>query len=64
MTMDQELGKYAYCGYASHTKWKSLATGDDLPEWEDLPQPIRDAWNAAAVAVRERIRRKMRDEDH
>lgn len=45
------LGKIAYEAYSAKSKGKSLATGDDLPKWEDLPWEIRDAWNASAAAV-------------
>lgn len=41
----------AYEAYCNHTGWKSLATGDNLPEWNTLPQNIRDAWEAAVDAI-------------
>lgn len=46
-----DLGKVAYDAYWGHTGGKSLATGDDLPMWEDLPLEIQDAWRVAADAV-------------
>jgi len=48
-----ELGKLAYDAYRSTTGGHSAVTGDPLPEWQDLPSDaIRDAWIAAAEAVR------------
>jgi hypothetical protein len=44
-------GKTAYEAYRNHTGGKSLATGQEIPVWEDLPPAIRDAWAAAAAAV-------------
>lgn len=45
------LAQRAYEGYCEHTGGKSLATGCDLPDWDQLPDPIRDAWHAAILAV-------------
>lgn len=47
-------GEVAYEGYCFCTKGKSLATGDDLPEWQYLPAEIQAAWEAAAQAVLDR----------
>jgi len=44
-------GKIAYEAYRNHTGGKSLATGHPITEWDELPEEIRDAWNAAAGAV-------------
>lgn len=46
-----DIGKVAYDAYWGHTGGKSLATGDDLPMWENLPLEIQDAWRVAADAV-------------
>lgn len=45
----------AYEAYCKHTNWKSLATGQDLPTWEKLPQNIKDAWCASAHAILRRF---------
>lgn len=41
----------AYEAYCQHTNWKSIATGQDLPNWVNLPQNIKDAWFASASAL-------------
>jgi hypothetical protein len=35
-----------YTAYCDHTNWKSLATGDSLPQWDRLRESIREAWIA------------------
>jgi hypothetical protein len=40
----------AYEGYASYTDWKSLVSGDKLPNWETLPGVIQNAWHAAVMS--------------
>ena len=54
MTMqaeDERLGQIAYDAYATNTGGKSLATGDDLPLWDDLGDEFKTAWIAAARSV-------------
>jgi len=46
-----ETARIAYEAYARSTGGKSLVSGDTLPGWDDLPQPIQWAWDAAAQAV-------------
>lgn len=41
----------AYDAYCDHTGWKSVATGQTLPPWEQLPTEIKSAWEAAAAAL-------------
>lgn len=41
----------AYEAYCNHTGWKSLATGQSLPQWEGLREDIKRAWEQAAGAV-------------
>ncbi len=43
-----DLGKIAYDAYREA---KSLVTGDELPEWEQLSALVKAAWSAAANAV-------------
>lgn len=45
------LGRQAYEAYSRHTGGKSLATGADLPTWDALPEPIRQAWIVAAARI-------------
>ena len=54
MTMqeqDDQLGRVAYDAYATQTGGKSLATGDNLPPWEELDSSMQTAWTAAARTV-------------
>jgi hypothetical protein len=44
-------GRRAYAGYCSSAMGKSLISGQNLPQWEDLKQEIKDAWVSAAEAV-------------
>lgn len=46
-----DTARIAYEAYARSTGGKSLVSGDALPAWDDLPQAIRWAWDAAAQAV-------------
>jgi hypothetical protein len=54
MTMqadDDRLGRIAYEAYCINTGGRSLATGDDLPPWEQLGDEYKTAWIAAAREV-------------
>jgi hypothetical protein len=54
MTMqqnDDRLGRLAYEAYSMNTGGKSLASGDDLPSWDDQDDRYKTAWIAAARAV-------------
>jgi len=51
MEKEWNRAQIAYEAYAEHTDWKSLATGDNLPTWSDLPLTIRAAWFYAAEAA-------------
>lgn len=44
-------GQIAYAAYAESTGGKTY-DGRPMPLWDELPQRIRDAWTAAAEAVR------------
>lgn len=46
-----QLAKEAYEAYANHTGWKSLATGQPLPQWDKLPPAIQEAWQVSAACV-------------
>ena len=49
------LGETAYGAYCKQAGGKSLATGDTLPAFAALPQAIKDAWAASAIAVSNRL---------
>lgn len=54
MTQDEltwKAAQTAYEAYCSHTGWKSLATGCDLPTWDNLTDNIKYAWQATAHAL-------------
>lgn len=48
---DYRRAKLAYDAYCRQTGGESLATGDILPPFEVLREPIKEAWNAAAMAL-------------
>lgn len=50
-----ELGKIAYEAYKDWSEGKSLVDGTELPDWQDLPQSIRDAWIHSALAVQTEV---------
>lgn len=45
------LAQEAYEAYANHTGWKSLATGQPLPQWDKLSEAIQQAWQVSAAWV-------------
>jgi hypothetical protein len=45
-----DLAKIAYEAYGKSTGGKNYQ-GLPMPAWEDLPEAIRHAWDAAAQAV-------------
>ena len=45
-----DLAKIAYEAYGESTGWRNYQ-GLPMPAWDDLPEPIRRAWDAAAQAV-------------
>jgi len=55
MTNQDTIAKTAYDAYCDHTRWKSLVTGADLPQWSEVKPEIRKAWEKAAIAVLMRI---------
>lgn len=48
--MNKSLAQTAYEAYAKSTGGKTF-DGDNMLYWSDLPEPIQDAWKAAAVAA-------------
>jgi len=51
----EQLAIQAYYAYGAVTDYKNFR-GDPMPEWEDLPQNIRDAWKHSAAWVHRIIR--------
>lgn len=49
--MNKSAAQTAYEAYATFSDWKSLISGAPLPEWGDLPNEVKMAWEAAAEAV-------------
>lgn len=45
-----ERARVAYLAYGAFTGGVNHR-GEPMPAWEDLPEPIRQAWVAAATAV-------------
>ncbi len=45
-------GQIAYEAYRRCSDGKSLVTGARIPEWPELAEEIRAAWEMAAFAVR------------
>lgn len=46
------LGRIAYEAYCKTTGWKSAVTGDDLPQFRDVPEAVQNGWIAAAQVVK------------
>lgn len=44
------IAKQAYAAYGKVTDFKNFR-GEPMPEWEDLPQKIQEAWRAAVSRV-------------
>jgi len=51
----EDLAEVAYNGYCQSSGGISLISGAKLPAFQDLPEDIRKAWRAAAVAVEYRL---------
>jgi len=49
--MKKDLAKIAYEGYCKSLEGKSLVSGQQLPEFEAMPESIKVAWNEAAHAT-------------
>jgi hypothetical protein len=54
------LGEAGYRAYGDAVGWKDYL-GRPMPQWEDLTEPIRAAWDRAAYAI---IAETMRFYDH
>lgn len=49
------LAQLAYSAYRAHTGGVSLASGQPIPEWGQMPLAIQDAWRASMNAVAAQI---------
>lgn len=47
----KSIAQILYEGYCNHTGWKSLASGQDLPQWDALREDIKKAWEASGVGL-------------
>lgn len=47
----ESYGEAAYNGYKESIGGKSLISGTELPEWPELPEEVKTAWNEAAESV-------------
>lgn len=45
-----DLAQQAYEAYADSVGWRSYS-GEQLLQWADLPDRIKDGWHAAVAAV-------------
>lgn len=50
MPSPMEIAKIAYDAYG-HSRDHRSYQGDPMPEWDELPDPIKEAWMEAAGAV-------------
>lgn len=53
--MEKSIAQIAYEAYCETTDWKSLVSGQPLPQWDDVRPDIKIAWKEAANAVRDHI---------
>lgn len=51
----REDAEVAYTAYRDYTGGVSLASGQRIPEWPELRDDIKAAWQASAKALRSRI---------
>jgi hypothetical protein len=57
---DVYLAELAYNAYCDTTGWKSAVTGAKLPPFTSASDVVRDAWEAASVAVAVQVRSEYR----
>ncbi len=48
---DFKFAEIAYEAYRKFSNGKSLISGQDIPEFANLPEAIKNAWQAAGDAV-------------
>jgi hypothetical protein len=45
------VAQAGYEGYCQYTGNKSLITGEDMPEWDKVPNIVKDAWYSVADSI-------------
>jgi hypothetical protein len=45
------FGNVAYNAYRTASGGRSLVTGAPIPPWDDMPEAIKDVWDASAGEV-------------
>ena len=48
---EKSMGQIGYEAYCTKTDWKSLVSGQPLPQWIYLKPEIQYAWDVAAAAI-------------
>ncbi len=51
----KSLGQIAYEAYCESSKGKSLITGARLPTFKDQRKEVKEAWEAAALAIKNEL---------
>ena len=51
---NEDLAKGAYSAYGRSTGYKNFM-GGEMPEWDQLPESIREAWRAAVKFVFDQV---------
>lgn len=47
----KSLAQSLHEAYNNHTGWKSISTGADVPQWDDLPPEKKNAWQACGNII-------------
>lgn len=61
---EMEQARSAYTEYSRIAGGKSLATGQTLPTWDELPDMIRYAWHGSTYKVVQAARREGWEQCH
>ena len=51
MNKDKTLGQIAFEAYGDNREWKDWR-GQPMPQWNEVKEGIREAWEVAAEAVK------------
>jgi len=49
-----DIAKAGYQAY-SESRYNQNFRGEEMPKWDDLPQSIKEAWEAAALRIGRRV---------
>jgi hypothetical protein len=60
--MEKPLAQIAYEAYCENRKWFSFR-GEVLPPWNQVDNGIREAWQAAAEAVEDKVSERYIDDE-